>query len=144
MSDLEKKTEIEGKEEKQGVKTLLINVEAAKKSKNEEEKEKIIEFDLDRMQDVLGTNILKFKVVKKQEFYDMYSEKNRKKRDAILVARTLVEPHILTEENREAFKVNSNYELIQELFSEMEISTIANNIITRTENLNLRDDIKNS
>ena len=140
MSKLDKKTETE---EKQGVKTLLINVEAAKKSKTEEEKERIIEFSLDRMQDVLGTDILKFKIVKKQDFYDMYSEKNRIKRDAILVARTLVEPQILTEENRAAFKVNSNYELIQELFSEMEISTIANNIVTRTENLNLRDDIKN-
>ena len=52
--------------------------------------------------------------------------------------------NILTKENREAFKVNSNYELIQALFAEIEISTLANNIIIRTENINLRDDIKNS
>ena len=140
MNNLDKKEETE---EKQGVKTLMINVEKAIKSKTEEAKDAVIDFELDRMQDVLGTTLLKFKVVKSTKFYDMYSEKNKEKRDALLVARTLIEPEILTKENREAFNVHSNYELIQALFTDMEISTIANNIITRTEKLNLRDDIKN-
>ena len=146
MNDINKKQEIEEKretEEKQGIKTLLINVAAAKKSKEEEEKDTILVFELERMREVIGTNELKFKVVKNTKFYDMFSEKNKQKRDALLVARALVEPQILTKENREAFNVNSNYELIQALFSEIEISTLANNIILRTENINLRDDIKN-
>lgn len=140
MSNLDEKEETE---EKQGIKTLLIDVAAAQKSKAEEEKDTILVFELERMREVIGTNELKFKVVKNTKFYDMFSEKNKQKRDALLVARALVEPNILTKENREAFKVNSNYELIQALFSEIEISTLANNIIIRTENINLRDDIKN-
>ena len=132
------------KDEKKGIKGILINIEEAKKSKDEEAKDTILEFELDRMEKVLGTNLLKFKVVKNTKFYDMVTDKNKEKRNATLVARSLVEPEILTKENREAFGVHSNYEIILALFTEIEISAIVNNIISRTEKLNLRDDIKNS
>ena len=132
------------KEDKKGIKGILINIEEAKKSKDEEVKDTILEFELDRMEKVLGTNLLKFKVVKNTKFYDMVTDKNKETRNAKLVARSLVEPEILTKENREAFGVHSNYEIILALFTEIEISAIVNNIISRTEKLNLRDDIKNS
>lgn len=126
-----------------GVKALLIQVEKAKESKESESKDKILNIQIDRMEEVLGTSTIKVKVEKSSKFYDMLNERNILKRNSILVSRSIVEPHIMTEENRKAFDVTSNYELVQALFTESEVTTLAGYILNNINSVNLVDDIKN-